>query len=152
LAFQAVHTEDVGRAFARAVTDPAVQGAFNLAADPVLDAARLAEALNARIVPLPFRTLRAGADVAFRARLTPTDAGWLDMAAAVPVMSTQRARQELGWVPEHSSQDALLELIEGLHDKAGLPTPPLHPMPTGPRRLADSLLTAVRGGPGAENP
>jgi nucleoside-diphosphate-sugar epimerase len=152
LVFQAVHAEDVGQAFARAVVDESVSGAFNLAADPVFDADRLAETLHARGVPVPFRVLRAGADAAFRARLIPTDAGWLDMAAAVPVMSSERARNVLGWVPKHSSQTALLDLIEGIQDRAGRSTPPLEPTPTGPRRIVETVLTAVRGGPGAENP
>jgi nucleoside-diphosphate-sugar epimerase len=152
LSFQVVHTEDVARAFARAVTDESARGAFNLAADPVFDADRLGETLGARPVPVPFRVLRSAADAAFRARLIPTDAGWLDLAAAVPVMSTERARTVLGWEPRHSAQQTLLELIEGMHDKAGRHTAPLEPAPSGARRVAESVLTAVRGGPGSENP
>jgi len=49
------------------------------------------------------------------------------MGLAVPTMSTRRAREELGWVPRHSSQDALLELLAGMAEPAGAPTPPLDP-------------------------
>jgi hypothetical protein len=47
------------------------------------------------------------------------------MALGVPIMSTQRARTELGWTPRHSAADALLELLDGLRDDAGAPTPRL---------------------------
>jgi nucleoside-diphosphate-sugar epimerase len=152
LAFQAVHTEDVGAAFVRAVTDESVNGAYNLAADPVLEAAQLAEALQARRMSVPFSLLRAAGDAAFRARLIPAEAGWLDMAAAVPVMSTARARDELRWAPKHSSSSALLELIEGLHDQAGAPTPTLRPTSGAARRVAEAVRTTAHGGPGSENP
>ncbi|HEX3707827.1 MAG TPA: NAD-dependent epimerase/dehydratase family protein [Mycobacteriales bacterium] len=152
LAFQAVHADDVGAAFARALADTSASGAYNLAADPVLDTAQLAEALRAKPIPVPFSVIRAAGDLAFRARLVPTDAGWLDMAAAVPLMSTHRARTELGWVPRHSSTEALLELIDGMQHQAGAPTPPLLAMPATARRVADAVRTAAHGGPGSENP
>jgi UDP-glucose 4-epimerase len=44
-----------------------------------------------------------------------------------PLMSSERARAELGWAPYHSSVAALRELFEGLADKRGGPTPPLGP-------------------------
>jgi hypothetical protein len=47
-----------GEAYRRAVTRE-VRGAFNLAADPVLDAAQLAELLGARIFRVPTAALRA---------------------------------------------------------------------------------------------
>ena len=47
LRFQAVHSFDVGEAYRRAVTSQA-RGAFNVAADPVLDPDELARLLRAR--------------------------------------------------------------------------------------------------------
>lgn len=152
LAFQAVHADDVGAAFALAVLDGSAAGAYNLAADPVLDAVSLAETLHARALPVPFSLLRLGADVAFRLRLIPTDAGWTDMAAAVPLMSTDRARTELRWRPRYSSQEALLDLIDGMASGSGRATPPLHAVPGLAGRLVEAVRTTVHGGPGAENP
>src|SRR5919202_517044 len=57
LRFQAVHSLDVGEAYRLAVTSDA-RGAFNLAAEPVLDPPTLAGALRARLVPVPQRLLR----------------------------------------------------------------------------------------------
>jgi nucleoside-diphosphate-sugar epimerase len=125
LVFQAVHSDDVAEAYRRVIAERDVRGAFNIAADPVLDPAELGRILGAKPVPVPPRVLRAAADAAFRAHLIPASAGWVDMAFGVPVMDTTRARTELGWEPAKTSGEALLELIDGLNSGAGGPTPPL---------------------------
>ncbi len=125
LRFQAVHSDDVADAYRRAIHGD-VRGAFNIAADPVLDPRVIAEALGARRVPIPAAAARAIVDATWRARLQPTPPGWLDMALAVPVMSSARASAALGWTPAHSSTDALIEILEGIADRAGAATPPLH--------------------------
>src|SRR5690349_6850042 len=90
LRFQAVHSLDVGEAYRLAVVNENARGAYNVAADPVLDPDRLAEILGARKVPVPAGAARAAAAAAWRARLTPTPEGWLDMALGVPIMDTTR--------------------------------------------------------------
>lgn len=125
LRFQAVHSDDVADAYRRAVHAD-VRGAFNIAADPVLDPSVLAEVLHARRIPVPAFAARALVDATWRTRLQPTPPGWIDMALAVPVMSTARASAALGWTPARSSTEALLEIMEGIADKAGAATPPLH--------------------------
>jgi nucleoside-diphosphate-sugar epimerase len=124
LRFQAVHSLDVGEAFRLALHADA-RGAFNLAADPVLDGDELGRLLEARPLGVHPGLLRALADVTWRLRLQPSPPGWIDMALGVPIMSAQRARSELGWTPRHSAADALLELLDGLRDDAGGPTPRL---------------------------
>jgi UDP-glucose 4-epimerase len=141
LMFQAVHGADLGQALRLAVVRD-VRGAFNLAAEPVLDPPELARLLDARPVSVPPRVLRTAADVAFRLHLQPSEPGWLDMGLGVPLMDTTRARRELGWEPARSAGEALLELLEGMHDAAGLPTPPLDPSTGGPLRIRE-LLTGV---------
>ncbi|WP_027006290.1 NAD-dependent epimerase/dehydratase family protein [Conexibacter woesei] len=127
LTFQAVHADDVAEAYRLVTAERDVRGAFNIAADPVLDADALARVLHARAVPVGARFLRAAADLTWRARLQPADAGWIDMARGVPVMDTTRARTELGWTPQRSAGDALLELLKGLSEGDGGATPPLLP-------------------------
>jgi UDP-glucose 4-epimerase len=141
LRFQAVHSYDVGDAYRRAVVR-SERGAFNVAAEPVLDPDVLGRALGARPVPLPARVLRSAAGLAFRLRLQPSEPGWVDMALAVPLMDVTRAREELGWEPRFSSVDALTELLEGMRTRAGIETPPLSPGTSGPLR-ARELLTGV---------
>src|SRR3954470_16846201 len=144
LRFQAVHSLDVGDAYRLAVVRDDARGAYNVAADPVLDPDRLAELLGARKLRVPAGALRAGAAAAWRARLTPTPEGWLDMALAVPIMDTTRIRTELGWKPRRSAATALRDLLSGLRDRSGADTPPLTADGGGPLRLRE-LLTGIGG-------
>jgi nucleoside-diphosphate-sugar epimerase len=140
---QVIHSYDVGEAFHQAVVRD-VRGAFNVAADPVLDAREAGRILNARPLPVPTRAARAGVELSWRLRLQPVTPGWLDMALNVPIMDTTRAHEELGWTPERSAEDALLDLLEGLHTGADLPTPPLARETGGPFRIRE-ILTGVGG-------
>jgi nucleoside-diphosphate-sugar epimerase len=124
LRVQAVHSVDVGEAYRLAVrTD--IRGPFNVAAEPVLDADALARILQARKVRVPQAVARAVVAASWRLRLQPTPEGWLDMALAVPLMDTTRAREELGWEPRYGADEALKAVLEGVRDGARLPTPPL---------------------------
>ncbi|MDQ4071779.1 MAG: NAD-dependent epimerase/dehydratase family protein [Actinomycetota bacterium] len=138
LRFQAVHSLDIGRAYALAVTSDA-HGAFNIAAEPVLDPPELGRLLGARPVPVPPAVLRGAAKLSWKAGLQPTPPGWVDMALEVPLMATSRARAELGWEPQHSGGDALLELIEGMRASAGAETPVLSPRTGGLLRVREFL-------------
>jgi nucleoside-diphosphate-sugar epimerase len=124
LRFQAVHADDIGRAYAAAVLAD-VGGAFNVAAAPVIGPAELSELLRARLVPLPGPVLRAAADLSWRLRLQPADPGWIDLALQVPIMDVRRAREELGWEPRIASLKALAELLNGLRRGRDGATPPL---------------------------
>jgi hypothetical protein len=64
------------------------------------------------------------------------------MGLAVPLMDCTRAREELGWTPARGADDAFLELLAGLRDGAGHPTPPLDPGTSGPMRVRE-VLTGV---------
>jgi UDP-glucose 4-epimerase len=136
LRFQAVHSLDVGDAYAKAVFSDAT-GAFNIAADPVLDPERIGKLLAARPVRVPQKLLRAATSATWHLRLQPTPPGWLDLALQVPLMSTERARRELGWKPRRGADEALLELLDGLRHGQGIPTPPLDPRTGGPLRAGE---------------
>jgi UDP-glucose 4-epimerase len=145
LVFQAVHSYDVGEAYRLAAVRE-VHGAFNIAADPVLDPEELGRILDARPVPLPAAALRIGASLTWRLRLQPASPGWVDMALSVPCMDTTRAREELGWEPRRTSGEALLDLLEGMREKAGVSTPPLDPKTSGPARVRE-IFTGVGSRP-----
>jgi UDP-glucose 4-epimerase len=144
LVFQVVHTSDVAEAYRLAVVGDA-RGPFNIAADPVLDGEELGRLLGARPVPVPQKVLRVGADLTWRLHLQPTPAGWVDLAFAVPVMDTTRARRELGWAPRIGAGEALLEVLDGIRSGAGVPTPPLEPW-QGARAETRGALAASAGG------
>ncbi|MEV0590157.1 NAD-dependent epimerase/dehydratase family protein [Nonomuraea cavernae] len=126
LRLQALHADDAGEAFRLAVTRP-VSGAFNLAADPVLDPAELARLLGARTVPVSAWVARSAMAAGWHLRLLPASPGLLELVLQIPVMNVDRARDVLGWTPRHTAGDAVQELMDGLHDGAGLDTPPLAP-------------------------
>jgi nucleoside-diphosphate-sugar epimerase len=144
LVFQAVHSYDVGDAYRLAIVDGDARGAYNIAADPVLDPDELARTLGARTVRVPRGLLRRGAAATYLLRLQPSEPGWVDMAFAVPVMDTTRARSELGWTPKRTSSEALLDLLEGMREGAGIDTPPLEPGGKGPLRVRE-IATGVGG-------
>ncbi|MCW2607005.1 MAG: NAD-dependent epimerase/dehydratase family protein [Frankiales bacterium] len=138
LAIQAVHAEDAARAFFLAATTP-VTGAFNVAAEPVLDADTLSEALGARQLPLPVGLVRALVDLTWRLHLQPTDPGWVDLGRLTPIMDTRRAREVLGWTPTHRATDALVETVDAMGRGQGADTPVLRP-----RSLPGRALEVVR--------
>jgi nucleoside-diphosphate-sugar epimerase len=124
LRMQALHTADAAQAYRLAALRD-VHGAFNLAADPVLDASMLAELLGAKVVTLPVWAVRGPLVAAWRLRLTPASPDLFDAVLRLPLMDSTRARTELGWTPTHDAADTITELLHGMADEAGLPTPPL---------------------------
>jgi UDP-glucose 4-epimerase len=141
LRFQAVHSDDVGDAYRRAALAD-VSGPFNIAAEPVVGSDELARMLRARKVSISPRLLRAAAAATYKLRLQPAEPGWLDMALGVPLMSTERARRELGWTPTRTALQAIHELVAGMRDGADAETPPLAAQTSGPARIHE-LLTGI---------
>jgi UDP-glucose 4-epimerase len=144
---QAVHADDVGEAYRLAATRP-VHGAFNVAAAPVLDAATIGRTLKASVLAVPPRAVRSGAWASWKLRLQPTSPGWLDMGMQTPIMDVARAKRDLGWQQRFSSEQAVLDLLHGLHERDGMPTPPLQPTAGGLLRWRE-LASGVGGTDGA---
>jgi nucleoside-diphosphate-sugar epimerase len=119
-----LHSEDAAEAYAATVLRP-VAGAFNLAADPPLSPDDLAGLLGARKVRVPPRLARAALAAAFAAHAVPVEPGLLDLALAVPMMDSSRARTELSWQPRHSPTEAVESFLTGVSSESGHPTPPL---------------------------
>jgi UDP-glucose 4-epimerase len=142
---QIVHADDVAQLYRLLCINADATGAFNVAANPPLDAEAIARLLGARPLRLPTAAVRAMVQATWRARLHPVSADWLDIAANVPVMLTDRAQTELGWQPLHDPGDVLLELFDGLRAGAGFDTPPLASHAGGRLRVRE-FLTGV-GGP-----
>lgn len=149
LTFQAVHTDDVADAYRLAVmTD--VHGAFNIAAEPPLDLAQVAEMLDARPVRTPSWTVRGLLAAAWRMHLVPAAPELFDAVLRLPLMDTSRAREELGWSPRHDAREAVREFLEGLRAGDGMDTPPLSTTTGGPGRLREFTTGIGRrdgGGP-----
>lgn len=138
---QFVHSYDVGEAYRLAI-HAGVRGAFNIAADPVLDFRAIADLVDAPAVRVPRWLARRAADLSWRLHLQPSPVGWFDMAAQSPLLDSTRARTELGWSPQRTSEEALLDLLYGLHRNDSFPTPPLDRATSGPLRIRE-VLTGI---------
>lgn len=143
LRLQAVHARDAADAYRRVLLVP-VRGPFNIAADPVIDGRLLASLINARYVPVPDSLATRALWLAWHLRLAPAEPGLLELALTLPVMSTKRARDELGWSPTMTATAAMQEIIEGLARTSGGPTPPLEAHAGGPLRWQE-FATGVGG-------
>ena len=121
-----VHADDVADALVRILGRRAA-GPFNLAAEPLMDAAAIARALGTRRVPVPAFALRTAVQAAFAAHLIPTEPGWLDIAVGAPALDSTRARRLLDWTPEHRGDEVLARFVEALGRGEGGAGPLLRP-------------------------
>jgi nucleoside-diphosphate-sugar epimerase len=121
-----VHADDVADALER-MLDRRATGPFNLAAEPLLDSDAIARALGTRRVPVPALAVRTALQVAFAARVVPTEPGWLDIATRVPGLDTTRARKLLDWAPVYRSDEVLTQFVAALGRGEGAPGPLLSP-------------------------
>ena len=148
LRFQGVHSHDVAEAYRLAAVSPAAHGAYNVAADPVLDMRLIASSRGARTVRIPRGIARPAFAAAYRLRLHPSEPSWLDVGLETPLVSSERIRSELGWEPRTSGLEAIGEMMDGLVDGAGGASQPLAP-DTGLRgRLAELREGVGRHAPG----
>jgi UDP-glucose 4-epimerase len=132
LRLQTVHSADVADAFRTAALED-VSGAFNLATEPVLDPRALASLLRTRHQPVPAPLLRTLTSLGYRARAIPTAPELFDLLMQVPVMRSDRAREELGWSPKHDAGEALSTFLEW-DGEVSPDTPPLARRTSGPLR------------------
>lgn len=139
---QAVHSDDVARAYVEAIVRGA-HGAYNVCADDVLDAAAIARIVGrGRLLPLPARPLVPLIKAANRAHLLPMDEGWLRMALRVPLLDNSKAKRDLGWRPRTTAAQALEELIEGMSTGEGTASVPMRPRRAA---VAESALLPAEG-------
>lgn len=141
LTLQTIHADDVASAITSAILLP-VSGAFNLAAEPVLDKDSVAALLRARPVVVPASLVRAGLAAAWRLHLAPADPWLFDALMRLPTLSIERARRELDWRPTVPADEALGEFLVGLREGATGTTPPLSGEASGPGRIHE-LATGV---------
>jgi nucleoside-diphosphate-sugar epimerase len=128
---QGLHADDVAQAYLGAVR-ARPGGALNVAADDVLGGAQVASLLSGgRFREVPALAVRAAVSAGWNARVLPVSPGWIDMAATIPLMSTARARAELGWAPRHTALHTVAEVLGGIVDGAGTASAPLRPRDGG---------------------
>ncbi|MFI2510430.1 SDR family oxidoreductase [Streptomyces sp. NPDC018972] len=125
LRVQALHTDDAAHAYRLAVLSAEARGAFNLAAEPTVDAELLGEMLGTRRVRLPRTAARSAVAAAWGLRLLPASPHLFDAVLRLPLMDCTRARVELGWRPEHTATQVMEEFLLGVRQGAGEDTEPM---------------------------
>ncbi|MGY6020122.1 SDR family oxidoreductase [Streptomyces spinosirectus] len=124
LRVQALHTDDAAKAYVLALSSE-VHGAFNLAADPPVDAQLLGEMLGTRPVRLPRAAARSAIAAAWGLHLLPASPHLFDAVLRLPLMDCTRARVELGWRPDSTATEVLEEFLQGLQRGEGAHTEPM---------------------------
>ncbi|HLH14347.1 MAG TPA: NAD-dependent epimerase/dehydratase family protein [Solirubrobacteraceae bacterium] len=109
--FQLVHHDDVASAVRAAVLGRGAPGAYNLAGPGEMTVRRLAEELGWYSIPVPELAVDAAAEMVARLSFLPAQAQWIAALREPAIMSTAKARRELGWRPRHDALSTLRETI-----------------------------------------
>ncbi len=109
--FQLVHHDDVASAMRAAVVGRGKPGVYNLAGPGEMSVRALAEELGWYSIPVPELAVDAVAEMVSRLGFLPAQAQWIAAFREPVIMSTAKARKELGWRPRHNALDTLRETI-----------------------------------------
>ena len=118
--FQLVHEDDVARALKAAILGKGEPGVYNLAAEGEVTLTDLAHALGWYAMPVPEITVDVTARIVSRLPLMPARASWITALRVPVLMDCTKAREKLGWEPDHDAFDTLADTIAGARSK-GLP-------------------------------
>jgi UDP-glucose 4-epimerase len=111
--FQLVHHDDVAAALTAAVVGKGTPGVYNLAGAGELTMSDLADALGWYSVPIPDLAIDATAQIVSRLPFMPAEAQWVNVMRVPVLMDTTKAREQLGWTPEHDARETLERMIAG---------------------------------------
>jgi UDP-glucose 4-epimerase len=112
VAVHVAHQADIADAFVLALRRRA-RGAFNLATEDALPLGSWAGAIGRRAVPIPDAAMRAF-ELAYTKGLGDVDPAWFRFTVQHPlVVTSERARRELGWRPRWPTSGAALRAIVG---------------------------------------
>ncbi|WP_029433884.1 NAD-dependent epimerase/dehydratase family protein [Blastococcus sp. URHD0036] len=111
LRLQLIHEEDVGRALQLCVVAAGPPGAYNIAGDGVLTAVDVAREFGAVPLGVPAGPAQFAARAVTRLPFLPPAAEWVEAASRPVIMSTARAREQLGWQPRFSGIEALRDTL-----------------------------------------
>ncbi|HTD08750.1 MAG TPA: NAD-dependent epimerase/dehydratase family protein [Solirubrobacteraceae bacterium] len=109
--FQLVHHDDVASAMRAAVLGQGAPGVYNLAGPGKLTVKQLADELGWYSIPIPELAVDAAAEMIGRLGFLPAQAQWIAAFREPVIMSTDKARRELGWRPSHDVLETLRETI-----------------------------------------
>lgn len=109
--FQLVHHDDVASAMRAGVVGRGAPGAYNLAGSGQVTVKELAQQLGWYSIPVPELAVDVVAQMVSRLGFLPAQAQWVAAFRQPVIMSTAKARRELGWRPRHSAMETLRETV-----------------------------------------
>jgi UDP-glucose 4-epimerase len=109
--FQLVHHDDVASAMRAAVLGRGKPGVYNLAGAGELTVKQLAEELGWYSIGVPDLAVDVVAEMIGRLGFLPAQAQWIAAFREPVIMSSAKARKELGWRPRHDALGTLRETI-----------------------------------------
>ena len=110
--FQLVHHDDVATAMRAGVVGRGRPGVYNLAGPGELTVRQLAEELGWYSIPIPELAVDVTAEMVSRLGFLPARAQWIAALREPVIMSSAKARRELGWRPRHNALETLRETIQ----------------------------------------
>ncbi len=111
LPLQLVHEQDVGSALLLCTVGAGPPGAYNIAADGIITPADILREVGLLPVPIPAAPAQAAARLLTALPALPAVAGWAEAVSQPAIMSTARAREQLGWSPRYTALEALRDTV-----------------------------------------
>jgi len=117
---QVVHQDDVASALCAAILGRGRPGVYNLAARGELTMTDIADELGWYSVPLPGVAVEVAAELVAQVPYLPSGARWIDAMRVPVIMSSDKARAELGWRPRYDAMETLRETIAAAFGRGAL--------------------------------
>ena len=140
---EGVHADDVGEAYRLAIVGD-VHGAFNVAAEPPLDASVLARIFRARTGSRCPRARCGPPRISYRLRLQPSEPGWVDMGLQTPLMDADPRPRGTRLEAAHVGRRRVARAARRHAPWRRPGTPPLEPGGAGPGGCASSAAASAR--------
>ncbi|MFZ0141558.1 MAG: NAD-dependent epimerase/dehydratase family protein [Aeromicrobium sp.] len=107
LPMQLIHQNDVAEALRLCVIGAGAPGAYNIAADDIVNGADVLRELGFLPLTVPGKPMAAVARAISTLPFLPSGLQWVEALSHPAIMDTTKARTELGWRPKHSAIESL---------------------------------------------
>jgi len=107
LPVQLIHQDDVAEALRLCVVAAGPPGAYNIAADDVVNGVDVLRELGFLPLAIPGKPVASVARAISTLPFLPSGMQWVEALSHPAVMDTTKARAELGWSPKHSAIESL---------------------------------------------
>ena len=107
LPMQLIHQNDVAEALRLCVIGAGTPGAYNIAADDIVNGADVLRELGFLPLTVPGKPMAAVARAISTLPFLPSGLQWVEALSQPAIMDTTKARTELGWRPKHSAIESL---------------------------------------------